>query len=50
MGIKVCENQGAVTFWSPERDYNRGNFGYLKTVILSQTTGLNALIFGMKQP
>jgi len=33
----------AGTFWGPERGYNRGNFGYLKTIP-------NALIFGMKQP
>jgi len=47
MGIEVCENQGAHPFWGPERGYNRGNFGYLKKVFLSQTTGPNALIFGM---
>jgi len=31
MGIKVCVNQGASPFWGPERGYNRGNFGYVKT-------------------
>jgi len=41
----VCANQEAGPFWGPERGYNRGNCGYL-----SQTNGLNALIFGMKQP
>jgi len=35
MGIQVCENQGAGTFWGPERGYNRGNFGYLKTIPLT---------------
>jgi len=49
MGIKVCANQGADTYWGPERGYNRGTFGYLKK-FLSQTNGPNALIFGMKQP
>jgi len=41
MGIKVCANQGAGLFWGPERGYNRGNFGCLKTI---------PFIFGMKQP
>jgi len=49
MGIKLCTNQGAGPFWGSEKDYNRGNFGFLK-IFLSQTTGLNALIFCMKQP
>jgi len=43
MGIQVCENQGAGSFWGPVRDQNRGNFGYLKKC-------LNALIFGLEHP
>jgi len=35
MGIKVCTNQGAGPFWGPERGYNRGNFGYLKNIPLT---------------
>jgi len=35
MGIKMCTNQGAGPFWGPERGYNRGNVGYLKTIPLT---------------
>jgi len=35
MGIKVYTNQGAGPFWSPERGYSRGNFGYLKHIPLT---------------
>jgi len=35
MGIKVCAIQGAGPFWGPERGYNRGNFGYLKNIPLT---------------
>jgi len=35
MEIKVCANQGAGPFWCPEREYNRGNFGYLKMIPLT---------------
>jgi len=31
----MCENQEAAPFWGPERDYNRGNFGYLKNIRLT---------------
>jgi len=50
MEIKVCANQEACPFWGLEEVYNRGNFGYLKKIFLSQTNGLNALIFGMNHP
>jgi len=49
MRIKFCENEGAGTFWGPERGYIGGNFG-VSANFLSQTTGPNALMFGMKQP
>jgi len=49
IGIQVTANQGVDPFWDPERGYNRGSFGHLK-IFLSQTTGPNALIFGMNHP
>jgi len=40
--------KGIVPFGGPERRYNRGKFGYLKSIPLAyQCT--NALIFGMKR-
>jgi len=44
----MCANKGAGPFYGPERGYNKGNFGYLKNVPLTNS-GPNALIFGMKQ-
>jgi len=35
MGIKMCEIEGAGTFWGPERGYISGNFGYMKTIPLT---------------
>jgi len=35
MEFKVCANQEAGPFWGPERGYNRGNFGYLKNIPLT---------------
>jgi len=35
MGIKVCGIQVAGPFWGPERGYNRGKFGYLKNIPLT---------------
>jgi len=48
MGIKGCAVQGAGPFWGPERGYNRGNFGYLKNIPLTNHYGPKALLFGMK--
>jgi len=31
----VCTNQGSGPFWGPERGYDRGNFGCLKTIPLT---------------
>jgi len=35
MGMKVCAYQGAGIFCGPERGNNRGNFGYLKNIALT---------------
>jgi len=35
MEIKVCTNQETGPFWGPKRGYNRGNFGYLKNIPLT---------------
>jgi len=35
MEIKVCATQEAGPFWGPERGYNRGNFGCLKNIPLT---------------
>jgi len=35
MENKVCANQEAGPFWGPERDYNMGNFRYLKNIPLT---------------
>jgi len=35
MGIIVCAVQGAGPFSGPDRGYNRGNFGYLKNIPLT---------------
>jgi len=35
MEINMCANQAAALFWGPERGYNRGNFGYLKNIRLT---------------
>jgi len=45
----VCTNQGAGSIWGPERGYRGEILGVWKLFLL-QTNGLNALIFGMKQP
>jgi len=35
MGIKVCANQGTGPFWWPAGGYNRGKFGNLKSISLT---------------
>jgi len=50
MGIQVCKNQGASTFWGPERGYILWEILGIWKLFLSQTTGPNELIFGMKKP
>jgi len=35
MGIKMYVIQRAGPFWGPETGYNRGNFGYLKNIPLT---------------
>jgi len=48
MEIKVFANQEAGPFWGPE--VTMGEILGIWKIFLSQTNGLNALIFGMKQP
>jgi len=38
-----------MAFWAKKEATNRGNFGYLKTIPLTNLTGPNALIFSTKQ-